>query len=165
MCQSYLERPISYQSNLLPFHHLTLRTLTSKIIDTTHITRFNHLVCPIRRIKSTRGFLGWLTDTLTSAFHKAARSLVTGRSQKTAGWNAPKRWFPPAAPIDSQWTLLCSTGIVPVEIMEWPAAGGFVNSAVRSAVTVVPRTVRVTVDSHCLSHYHSLVVNTYRQMH
>ena len=37
---------------------------------------------------------------------------------KTTGWNTPQRWFLPAAPIDSQWTLLCSTGIVPVEIME-----------------------------------------------
>ena len=55
-----------------------------------------------------------------SAIHKAAGSLVTGRSLKTAGWNAPQRWFLPAAPIDSQWTLLCSTGIVPVEIMEQP---------------------------------------------
>ena len=32
----------------------------------------------------------------------------------------PQRPFLPVAPIDSQWTLFCSTGIVPVEIMEWP---------------------------------------------
>ena len=54
-----------------------------------------------------------------SAIHKAAGSLVTGHSQKTACRNTPQRWFLPAAPIDSQWTLFCSTGIVPVEIMEW----------------------------------------------
>ena len=55
-----------------------------------------------------------------STIHKVVSSLVTGRSQKHAGWNAPQRLFLPAVPIDSQWTLFCSTGIVPVEIMEWP---------------------------------------------
>ena len=52
--------------------------------------------------------------------HKAAGSLVTGHSQKTTNRNAPKRLFLPTAPIDSQWTLFCSTGIVPVEIIEQP---------------------------------------------
>ena len=63
----------------------------------------------------------YLTHT-NSAIHKAAGSLVTGRSQKTAGRNAPPPPSPflPVAPIHSQWTLFCSTGIVPVEIMEWP---------------------------------------------
>ena len=62
--------------------------------------------------------------SIYSTIHKAAGSLVTGRSQKTAGWNAPQRWFLLVAPIDSQWTLLCSTGIVPVNIMERPGTVG-----------------------------------------
>ena len=51
-----------------------------------------------------------------SANHKAGSSLVTGHSQKICWLECP----PEAIPIDSQWTLFCSTGIVPVEIIEWP---------------------------------------------
>ena len=39
---------------------------------------------------------------------------------KNPSWNTPPRPFLLAVPIDSQWTLFCSTGIVPVEIMEQP---------------------------------------------
>ena len=53
------------------------------------------------------------THGVNSAFHKAASSLVTGHSQNSL-WGA----FRLAGPINSQWTLFCSTGIVPVEIME-----------------------------------------------
>ena len=46
-----------------------------------------------------------LKKSLNSAIHRAASSLVTGRSQKTANRNAPlPRPFLQAAPIDSQST-------------------------------------------------------------
>ena len=38
----------------------------------------------------------------------------------------PPRPFLPVAPIHRQWTFFCSTGVVPVEVMEWP---GTVNTA------------------------------------
>ena len=48
-----------------------------------------------------------------SPIHKAA-------VQPAAVQNNLRRSFLPAAPIGSQWTLFCPTGIVPVEIMERP---------------------------------------------
>ena len=71
-------------------------------------------------LKSLARLPGVMLRDRKSAIHKAAGSLVTSRSYKTAGWNAPQRWFLLVASIDSQWILLCSTGIVPVEIMERP---------------------------------------------
>ena len=68
-----------------------------------------------------------------STIHKATSSLVTGHFQKTASRNTPQRLFLPAAPIDSQWTLVfhrnCTSG-------NYGMAGnhearGFVNSAGR----------------------------------
>ena len=40
--------------------------------------------------------------------------------QKNTPRNNPQRPFLPVAPIESQWTLFCSTGIVPGKVMEWP---------------------------------------------
>ena len=72
--------------------------------------------------------LSWTLRTETySAIHKAAGYLVTGCSQKKPLTGTPP---PPslillaAAPIHSQWTLFCSTGIVPVEIVDRLGAVG-----------------------------------------
>ena len=59
-------------------------------------------------------FINWLSIMPYSAIHKAAVP------KKTTGHNTPQRPFLLAAPIDSQWTLFHSTGIVPVKIMEQP---------------------------------------------
>ena len=64
---------------------------------------------------------GVLTDQKPPDWYLHLRSFVTGCSpKKIAARTPPPRQFLPVAPIDSQWTLFCSTGIVPVEIMEWP---------------------------------------------
>ena len=59
----------------------------------------------------------------SSAIHKGAGSLVTGCSQThpfplPPPPPPPPTPFLPAAPIHSQWALFCSTGIIPVEVME-----------------------------------------------
>ena len=57
-----------------------------------------------------------------SAIHKAA-------VRPAAVQNDLRRSFLPAAPIDSQWTLFCSTGIVPGKARNG-SASSFVNRAV-----------------------------------
>ena len=49
-----------------------------------------------------------------SAIHKAIGPLVTGNFQNAASRNGLR-----GAPTHNQWTLFCSTGIVPVNVMEW----------------------------------------------
>ena len=44
--------------------------------------------------------------------------LVTDHSQNATSRNTPQRLFLLAASIHSQWTLFCTTGIVPVKVME-----------------------------------------------
>ena len=56
---------------------------------------------------------------------------------KAAVQNDLRRSFLPAAPIDSQWTLFCSTGIVPGKAGNG-SAGGFVISAVTALFTKLP---------------------------
>ena len=60
-----------------------------------------------------------------SAIHKAA-------VRPAAIQNDLRRSFLLAAPIDSQWTLFCSTGIVPGKAGNG-SADGFVNSAVNES--------------------------------
>ena len=55
----------------------------------------------------------WEWPVTNSAIHKAAVQPATIQ-------NGLWRSFLPVAPIDSQWTLFCSTGIIPVKPVEWP---------------------------------------------
>ena len=54
-----------------------------------------------------------MDEAAYSAIHKAA-------IRPTAVQNDLRWSFLPAAPIDSQWTLFCSTGIIPGKPVEWP---------------------------------------------
>ena len=77
------------------------------------------------------------------AIHKAAVRPATVQ-------NDLRRSFLPAAPIGSQWTLFCSTGIVPGKAGNG-SAGGFVNSAGKYHV---PDKIR----------YHNIYVNLYSSL-
>ena len=65
--------------------------------------------------------------TVHAAFNSAIHKATV---RPAAVQNDLRRSFLPAAPIDSQWTFFCSTGIVPGKAGNG-SAGGFVNSAVR----------------------------------
>ena len=76
---------------------------------------FFKFICSLRSQEfQTRKWNFPLTALFTySPIHKAAVRLA-------AVQNDLRRSFLPEAPIGSQWTLFCPTGIVPVEIMERP---------------------------------------------
>ena len=58
---------------------------------------------------------------------------------KNCRQECPQTPFLPVAPIDSQWILFCSTGIVPVEIMEWPGTDGQLPTGVHQPI-ILPKT-------------------------